>query len=133
MNLKKKGGKTMKFKRSVFLTAVVVALGLLLGASTAQATEVEIDELMLNQLRALGYDLFGAFELEGAVLAETPESLVTRRAADVQVDQVSGTPQLLIQVDREAIARYGLNVADVQQVGCMPLDNFRARRTQRLE
>ena len=37
-------------------------------------------------------------------------------AADVQVDQIGGTPQLLIQVDRQAIARYGVNVADVQEV-----------------
>ena len=37
-------------------------------------------------------------------------------AADVQVDQVTGTPQLLIRVDRVAIARHGLNVEDVQSV-----------------
>ena len=34
---------------------------------------------------ALGFDLFGAFELEGAVLAETAESLRSKRAADVSV------------------------------------------------
>jgi cobalt-zinc-cadmium resistance protein CzcA len=34
----------------------------------------------------------------------------------VQVDQVSGTPQLVIIPDRHAIARYGLNIADVQAV-----------------
>jgi cobalt-zinc-cadmium resistance protein CzcA len=31
------------------------------------------------------------------------------------VDQVSGTPQLVVRVDREAVARYGMNVADVQR------------------
>ncbi len=29
---------------------------------------------------------------------------------------MSGTPQLLIKVDRLAIARYGINVEDVQEV-----------------
>ena len=37
-----------------------------------------------------------------------------RGAADVQVDQMTGMPQLVIRVDRQAVARYGLNVADVQ-------------------
>jgi cobalt-zinc-cadmium resistance protein CzcA len=37
-------------------------------------------------------------------------------AADVQPDQVSGTPQLLIRVNRHAIARYGINVSTVQEV-----------------
>jgi hypothetical protein len=37
-------------------------------------------------------------------------------ATDVQVDQVTGTPQLLIEPDRQAIARFGLNMEDVQQV-----------------
>jgi cobalt-zinc-cadmium resistance protein CzcA len=37
-------------------------------------------------------------------------------AADVQKDQVTGTPQLRIRIDRQAIARYGINVEDVQNV-----------------
>ncbi|MCH7974922.1 MAG: efflux RND transporter permease subunit, partial [Bacteroidetes bacterium] len=39
-----------------------------------------------------------------------------RGAADVQVDQVSGKPQLKIEVNRHAIARYGINLEDVQEV-----------------
>jgi len=39
-----------------------------------------------------------------------------RGAADVQADQITGTPQLLIRVDREAVARWGLNVEEVQDV-----------------
>ena len=37
-------------------------------------------------------------------------------AADVKVEQTSGQPVLELKIDREAIARYGINVADVQQV-----------------
>jgi cobalt-zinc-cadmium resistance protein CzcA len=36
-------------------------------------------------------------------------------AAEVEVDQVTGAPQLRIDLDRTACARYGLNVADVLQ------------------
>ncbi len=37
-------------------------------------------------------------------------------AADVKVEQVSGLPVLTIAIDRARISRYGLNVADVQEV-----------------
>ena len=37
-------------------------------------------------------------------------------AADVKIEQTTGLPVLQVQVDREAIARYGLSVADVQEV-----------------
>ncbi len=37
-------------------------------------------------------------------------------AADVKVEQTSGQPVLQVVIDRAAIARYGINVADVQQV-----------------
>jgi cobalt-zinc-cadmium resistance protein CzcA len=39
-----------------------------------------------------------------------------RGAADVKVEQSSGLPVLTIDVDRSAIARYGLDVADVQAI-----------------
>jgi len=35
-------------------------------------------------------------------------------AADVKVQQIGGLPMLQVKIDREAIARYGINVADVQ-------------------
>jgi len=37
-------------------------------------------------------------------------------ASDVQRDQISGTPQLRINVDRRAISRYGVNVENVQEI-----------------
>ena len=37
-------------------------------------------------------------------------------AADVKVQQITGLPVLDISIDREAIARYGINAADVQEV-----------------
>jgi len=40
----------------------------------------------------------------------------TRGAADVRVEQIEGLPILEVDVDRSAIARYGLTVADVQDV-----------------
>ena len=37
-------------------------------------------------------------------------------ASDVKVEQVTGLPVLEINIDRDRIARYGINVADVQEV-----------------
>ncbi len=39
-----------------------------------------------------------------------------RGSADVKVEQTSGLPVLSVEIDRAALARYGLNVADVQDV-----------------
>ena len=39
-----------------------------------------------------------------------------RGAADVTVEQVKGLPVMTVRVDRDAIARYGLSVADVHEV-----------------
>ncbi len=37
-------------------------------------------------------------------------------AADVKVQQITGLPVLQVRIDRAGIARYGINVADVQEV-----------------
>lgn len=37
-------------------------------------------------------------------------------AEDVKVEQTAGLPQLIVEADRDAIARYGINVADVNNI-----------------
>ena len=44
------------------------------------------------------------------------ERLLTLTVADLQVEVLSGAAQLQITIDREASARYGLNVADVREL-----------------
>jgi len=39
-----------------------------------------------------------------------------RGAADVKAEQISGLPLLTVELDRDAMHRYGLNAADVQEV-----------------
>ncbi len=83
-----------------------------------QPIEMTVDELLEGVRAELAIKLFGD---DLTLLKERADAIAASvrsvpGAADVQVDQVSGTPQLLIRVDREAIARYGLNVADVQSV-----------------
>lgn len=47
-------------------------------------------------------------------------------AADVRTEQLSGLPLLSIQVDRSKIARYGLNVADVQDAVAISVGGINA-------
>ncbi|MCA9728231.1 MAG: efflux RND transporter permease subunit, partial [Candidatus Eisenbacteria bacterium] len=87
-------------------------------ANLTQPIEMTVDELLEGVRAELAIKIFGddldvlkeQAEAVAAVVRDVPG------AADVQVDQVSGAPQLLIRVDRQAIARYGMNVADVQEV-----------------
>lgn len=83
-----------------------------------QPIAMTVDELMEGVRAELAVKVFGddldvlksSADMVASVVREVPG------AADVQVDQISGAPQLLIRIDRAAIARYGLNAADVQSV-----------------
>ena len=81
-----------------------------------QPIEMTVDELLEGVRAELAIKLFGD-DLE--TLKDKADDIAAvigkvDGAADVQVAQVSGTPQLLIRPDREQVARYGLNIEDVQ-------------------
>lgn len=90
------------------------------GALTnfTQPIQMTVDELLEGVRAELAIKLFGD-DLE--VLKNKADEIAAQirnvnGAADVQVDQVSGAPQLSIVINRHEIARYGINVEDVQQV-----------------
>lgn len=94
-------------------------LGVIPGVLTnfTQPIAMSVDELLEGVRAELAIKLFGD-DLERLADSAAEVAQVVRRvpgAADVQVDQIAGTPQLVIRVDRQAVARYGLNVADVQR------------------
>ncbi|KMP11166.1 metal transporter [Candidatus Nitromaritima sp. SCGC AAA799-C22] len=95
-------------------------LGEIQGVLTnfTQPIAMTVDELLEGVRAELAIKLFGD-DLE--LLKEKADEIAAvvkkvKGAADVQPDQISGTPQLLIRVDRQAIARYEINVSDVQEV-----------------
>ena len=84
----------------------------------SQPIAIAVDELLTGIKAELAIKIFGPdMEVlkEKAVEVETVIRTM-EGAADVQKDQVTGTPQLRITIDHEAIARYGINVEDVQRV-----------------
>ncbi len=90
------------------------------GVATAftQPLQNKIDESLEGTPAPLQVKLFGP---DIAVLAEKGreiEELVreTRGVTDVKMDQASGIPQLHVQIDRQAAARYGVSVAEISEI-----------------
>ncbi|HCU37522.1 MAG TPA: CusA/CzcA family heavy metal efflux RND transporter [Armatimonadetes bacterium] len=83
-----------------------------------QPLQLKIDESLEGTPAPLQVKLFGP---DIAVLAQKGaqiESLMTetRGLTDVKMDQVAGIPQVQVQVDREAAARYGISVAAISEL-----------------
>jgi cobalt-zinc-cadmium resistance protein CzcA len=100
--------------------AVAEAIGELPGQNyeITQPIELRFNELISGVRSDLAVKVFGddlaVMQAEAGRIAEILSSI--RGAADVKVEQVSGLPVLTVRIDRAAIARYGLNVADVHAV-----------------
>jgi len=84
----------------------------------SQPIEMRMSELIAGVRADVAIKLFGD-DLD--VLSKTADQIAraagrVRGAADVKVEQVAGLPQLQIKPDRAAIARYGINVGDVNEL-----------------
>ncbi|MCG8505712.1 MAG: CusA/CzcA family heavy metal efflux RND transporter [Sphingomonadales bacterium] len=83
-----------------------------------QPIEMRFNELIAGVRSDLAVKIFGD-DLDTLLeLGEAVEAAVARvpGAADARMEQVTGLPILSIAPDREALARYGMSVGDVQDV-----------------
>jgi len=83
-----------------------------------QPIQMSVDELLEGVRAELAIKLFGD---DLTILKNKANEIAAQirkveGAEDVQVDQISGAPQLSITLNRLVIARYGINVEDVQKV-----------------
>ncbi|WP_374402856.1 efflux RND transporter permease subunit [Niveibacterium sp.] len=83
-----------------------------------QPIQMRFNELISGVRSDVAVKVFGD---DMAVLNSTAERIAgvlgnVSGAQDVKVEQTTGLPMLTVNIDREKTARYGLNVADVQQV-----------------
>ncbi len=87
-------------------------------ANMTQPIQLTVDELVGGSKAQLAIKLFGADLDILKAKADEIASFVSEveGAADVQPGQVTGSPQIVIRPDRGAIARYGLNLAEVQEL-----------------
>ena len=114
-----KAWKTGRSKAELVDT-MSTALGHMPGVALnfSQPIANRVDELLSGVKAQLAIVLFGD-DLDNLVATGEEIQRVVAGipgAADVQTEQVSGQPQLQIRINRDAIARYGLNVDDVQEV-----------------
>ncbi|HNX96407.1 MAG TPA: CusA/CzcA family heavy metal efflux RND transporter, partial [Candidatus Aminicenantes bacterium] len=86
--------------------------------SFSQPIALRVNELISGVKSDLAVKVFGPDLEVLKPLADRIGSVMTgiRGARDVKVEQVSGMSQLDVALDREAIARYGIRVADVNAV-----------------
>ena len=84
----------------------------------SQPIELRFNELISGVRSDLAVKVFGddldLLLKSGNEIAQVLNQI--EGASDVKVEQVSGLSVLTIDIDREKIARYGLNVSDVQEV-----------------
>jgi cobalt-zinc-cadmium resistance protein CzcA len=88
------------------------------ASSFSQPIALRVDELVSGVKSAIGIKIFGD---DLTVLKQKADAVArilgtVRGAADINVEKVSGLAYLQIEIDREKIARYGINVADIQNV-----------------
>ena len=89
-----------------------------LTANFSQPIQLRVDELVSGVKSAIGIKIFGD-DLD--VLKDKADDVArvlgrVPGAADVNVEKVSGLAYLQIEVNRDKIARYGINVADINDV-----------------
>ncbi len=83
-----------------------------------QPIAMSVDELLTGTRAELAVKIFGP---DSDVLLEKSQELQAllqqvEGAAEVQADQITGAPQLVVTMNRAALGRYGLNVEDALDV-----------------
>ena len=89
-----------------------------MASSFSQPIALRVDELVSGVKSAIGIKIFGddldVLKKKAEEVARVPRKV--RGAADVNVEKVSGLAYLETDIDRDRIARYGINVADVHDI-----------------
>jgi cobalt-zinc-cadmium resistance protein CzcA len=96
------------------------ALTVLPGVNIALSQPIaqRVDEMVTGVRSQVAVKIFGDDLEELRKLSEQVARIVksTRGARDLRIERLSGQHELTIDIDRRAIARHGLNVADVNEL-----------------
>ncbi|MGR6036465.1 MAG: efflux RND transporter permease subunit [Candidatus Nitrosoglobus sp.] len=84
----------------------------------SQPIENRFNELLSGVKADVAVKVFGD---DRSVLLKTAEQIATilrtvPGVSDIQVEQITGLPTLSVNIKRQELARYGLNVADIQRI-----------------
>ncbi|PUZ20907.1 cobalt-zinc-cadmium resistance protein CzcA [Chitinophaga costaii] len=115
--LKPKNQWTSAHTREALAGKMQVALEALPGVSFgfSQPIQLRTNELISGVRQDVGIKIFGEDLEELSELAQRIGRLVptVQGVADLYIEQVTGLPQISIKLDRQRIAQYGLNIADI--------------------
>lgn len=96
------------------------ALTVLPGVNIALSQPIaqRVDEMVTGVRSQVAVKIFGDNLEELRRLSEKVARIVqsTRGARDLRIERLSGQQELTIKIDRQAIARHGINVADVNEL-----------------
>ena len=89
-----------------------------IGLNITQPIALKVDELISGVKSQIAIKLFGD---DMDTLKEKADDIArvvsgVKGVADLRVEQTAGQPYLTVDIDRRAIARYGINVADIQEI-----------------
>lgn len=84
----------------------------------SQPIQFRVNELISGVRSDVGIKIFGddLDILQGAAKQVEAAIRGIRGASDVKIEQVSGLPILTVRLDRQALARYGLSIGEVQGI-----------------
>ena len=117
--LKPKKQWTSAKTRDELATNMAEALSVIPGVSFGfqQPVQMRFNELMTGARQDVALKIYGDDLNELEKLAGRVGRIIrtVNGAKDLYVEQIAGTAQILIKLDRNQIARFGLNVADVNR------------------
>ncbi len=89
-----------------------------IASSFSQPIADMIDDLVAGIKADLGIKIFGDDLEQIDSIAEQVEGIIkdVRGVSDLQREHILGLPQLNIELNRDVIARYGLNVGEVEEI-----------------
>jgi cobalt-zinc-cadmium resistance protein CzcA len=89
-----------------------------IGLNITQPIALKVDELISGVKSQIAIKIFGD---DMAVLEEKAGDVArivsaVKGVTDLRVEQTAGQPYMSVDIDRRKIARYGINVADIQDI-----------------
>lgn len=89
-----------------------------IGLNISQPIALRVDELISGVKSQIAIKIFGD---DMNMLKDKAEEIAkavstVKGVADLRVEQTAGQPYLTVDIDRNKIARYGINVADIQEI-----------------
>jgi cobalt-zinc-cadmium resistance protein CzcA len=120
ITLKDESEWTSASSREELIAKMEKALSVLPGVKFEfqQPIQMRFNELMTGSRQDVAIKIFGDNLETLAISASKVERLITpiQGVQDINVEKVTGLPQIQIEYNREKIAQYGINISDINQL-----------------